>query len=56
MEMAQNCNQWRLLVDSRVVEVTLSSNPMCASCILLEAIIFQEPSYIRCVLQTHMGT
>jgi len=32
-----------LLLDSRVVDVTMSYNPICASCILLETLIFQEP-------------
>src|SRR6266446_5942662 len=37
----------RLLLDSRVVDKTMSYNPICASCILLEALIFQEP--YKCV-------
>jgi len=32
-----------LLLDSRVVEKTMLYNPICASCILLESLIFQEP-------------
>jgi hypothetical protein len=31
-----------LLLDSRVVDVTMASNPICAACILLETLIFQE--------------
>src|SRR6266446_4429588 len=36
-----------LLLDSRVVDKTMSYNPICAPCILLEALIFQEP--YKCV-------
>lgn len=32
----------RLLLDSRGVDVTMSYNTICASCILLEVLIFQE--------------
>src|SRR2546428_11819321 len=31
----------RLILDSRVVDKTVSYNPICASCILLEALIFR---------------
>jgi hypothetical protein len=39
----RQCHQKRLLLDSRVVDVTMSYNPIFASCILLEVIIFQGP-------------
>jgi hypothetical protein len=42
-----HCNAMRLLLDSRVVNKTMSYNPICASCILLEALIFQGP--YKCV-------
>jgi hypothetical protein len=36
-------NNVRLLLDSRVVDVTMSYNPLFASRIFLEVIIFQRP-------------
>jgi len=38
----------RLLVDARGVDTTRSYHPICASCLLLEALLFQEP-YNNCV-------
>src|SRR2546425_2622893 len=34
---------WRLLLDSGVVDVTMSYNAICTSRIILEGIVFQEP-------------
>ena len=40
----------RLLLDSRVVDVTMASNPIGAACILLETLIVQElyPCVVCC--------